>query len=356
MASTAGSEIGESPETPDGLRDRSTDDVTDDRGHDDDDVLAQAGSSCAEDLSDQQLARRRGGDQELHHPARLLLGHALRDPVAIREDGHEGEDHDGIGEDVGASEVLVVAGVIGIDRHRDEGGRGEDLGGLVRSHALLAQAIRDGDLLRRRVDLLSRLVRRAGAAEELEFDVPVLRARDRQQRVVGAVAHRLCGSLGIVLEDDAGLIAATALGWRQCALDDRHRIDRQVAGLVDDDDRRRVRDAGRGEDRRHQGEPDHRHREKCGGDDEGAAADADEVFAAGDVEEVREEAPHSAAPLAVVARCCSSSSTARRPTCSMKISSRLGSAISKRRTRNPRSRAARRIVSGSRSAGTRSST
>ena len=84
--------------------------------HHDHEVLRQARGAGPEHLADQQLAGRGGGDEQLHDAARLLLGDALGDPVAVGQDRHEGQDDDGIGEDEGAAEVLLVAGVVRVER------------------------------------------------------------------------------------------------------------------------------------------------------------------------------------------------------------------------------------------------
>ena len=106
------------PADAEGIRDRSVGDEADDGGADDRDVLRQSRRPGAEHLADQQLARGGGGDQQLHDAVRLLLGDALRHPVAVGQDGHEGEDHDGVGEDEGTAEIIRVGGIVGVDRAR----------------------------------------------------------------------------------------------------------------------------------------------------------------------------------------------------------------------------------------------
>ena len=66
----------------------------DERGRDDDrGVLGQAGPADPDDLADEQLARRRRADQELHDPGALLGRHARRDPHPVDGQGDE-DEHD----------------------------------------------------------------------------------------------------------------------------------------------------------------------------------------------------------------------------------------------------------------------
>ena len=206
------------------------------------------------------------------------------------------------------------------------------------------------------------LVRGAGAAEVLELELPVVVARDGEQCVEVAVPDRL-GRLVMVVRprDPRPIVAVRRLGGRvglgvggedERCLDRDDRVGAEPLGLDVHRDRRRIGDVEGGQDG-----GNHRHRHDRDGqqqrrDEERASSDADQVLATGDVQRVREQVAHVDAPRPVAARCSSDSSTARCPTCSMKISSRLGSAISKRVTRSPRSIAARSTVSGSRSAGT----
>ena len=337
-----------------GLGHRPIGDVADKGRDDDDQVLAQSRGSRAEDLADQQLARGGRRDEQLHDAPGLLLGHALRHPIAIGQDRHEGKDDDRVGEDEGTAEVLVVGGVVRVDRRRRERRGLEDLGGLLLVEPRPPEPIRDRERGGRLGDERPRLVGRAGAPQVFEGELAVLVAGDRQEAIELAVANPLLGCLRVVRARHARPLPRVLLrlgrrvcGWigadRERRLDREHWVARQVVRLDGDRDLGWVRHADRGQDGRHQRHRRDRHREQRRRDGEGAPAHPDQVLPASDVQGVRQKVSHAASSRVELARCSSDSSTARRPTCSTKISSRLGSAISKRVTRSPRSRAARRI-------------
>ena len=104
----------------------------DERGRDDDRrVLGETRAADPDDLADEELARGRGADQQLHDPGALLGGDARRDPHPVDGQGDEDEDD----EDVARTDRLAIC--LGIDRLaavRCPGGRDDLEGRYLERH------------------------------------------------------------------------------------------------------------------------------------------------------------------------------------------------------------------------------
>ena len=249
--SITGSSKGCSPDTPEHRRDRSREREPEEDGADHDDVLGQPGGSGPEDLAGEQLARRGGGDEQLHDAARLLLRDALGHPVAVGQDRHERQDDDDVGQQHGAAEVLLVVRGVGIGRGRCELGRREDGLRLFGADSGTLQAVLDRHRAGRLSDQDAGLIRGALVAEVIEGELVVRTARDRQQPVQLTGPHRLGGILGVLGGTDLRTLLAACLRCRrQRGLEGDDRVRREVARLVVDDDLRRLADAERAQERR----------------------------------------------------------------------------------------------------------
>ena len=125
----------------------------DDRGGDDGGELQEGRRADPEHLAGEELEGRGRGQDDLHHPAALLLGHALGDPVAVEDDGEEQEELEReddrrvrllLRERPGALLVLGWIGRLDRDRRRGEEGRL-----LLRRDSRPAEPVGDGDRGRR---------------------------------------------------------------------------------------------------------------------------------------------------------------------------------------------------------------
>src|SRR6185369_5863538 len=325
-----------------------------DRRREDQEVLRRPGQPDPDRLADDELARRCRADQELHHPARLLGDDARGDPHPVDDDRDEDQDPEHCADDQPAREVR------GAVRRGCTAGAGlaEDVEGgqLEPVDRIPGGEVEDRDAEDPDRELLQRAVPHRLAEVERERQAPVHAARRDQRRVVAPVVDpgdrlRLVGQRDQL--ERAGLVPALV----QQLVEHRDRPLREIRILGDD------RDLGHGPllgdlgDDREKGHDDRQDGQGHRRDVEQPRADELQVFAPGDVARVREhrlvaaerrqEVVHAASSVAPASGARRMSSSAGRPTWSMKICSSDGSATSKWVTRAPAAMAAARTASGS---------
>ncbi len=330
----------------------------DDGSGDDRGELQEGRRADPKHLADEQLEGRGRGEDDLHHPAALLLGHALGDPVAVQDDREKQEELEReddrsvrllLGERTGAR--LAFGWTRGLDRDR---WRGEEGSLLRRRHAGPSEPVGDRDRRRglaadhgdtARVALL-RVDREDGLPRGVPLDV-----EEGRELAVGDLrsARREVARAG---HGEPVPLCVRSTGVGALRVEERveggHRVGPEVRRADVDRDLDRITIEGTDGDRGETGER-RRQDEDEGGHEVGPRARPDDELAAGDRGDVGDvglrDAHRSASPLTAASL---RSSVVVAPTRSMKMSSMDGWAISKSVTCAFRASASRRIHAGAR--------
>ena len=333
--------------TEHGLVDRALRKETADHGGQDDPVLRQACGPVPDHLAGKHLERSRGVEHQLHDATALLLGHAHSHPHAIGDDGHEDEHDQPSRQQVRRDLAADAVGGAGrrIDRQNRERRRLHRTDGSPSS----GQRVVEREQRHRGPDARHNRPVRGQIRSKREGQVLARRvAVNDQESVELAVLQGLLGRCDVALREpanDEGRVGsrrdlpverfaqkAERVGWHTWGADDLQARLAATRGEIDQNRQLRRREGDHGQQDRAQ--------------DEAAGPHSAAILPDGYVPGIREErSPALHALTAFGARVRSVVSIW--PTCSMKISSSVGSAISKWRISQPRLRAARRTAPGS---------